>query len=254
MSTPSTTSNDFLSILRAERRDLLNRLRETRFSTLKEGYPHVQLISHASYAPWLADDAFEQAYQVAREFTMVDLYRCYELYQLARQVAAVPGDIVEVGVWRGGTAALLAVAAPEKSVSLFDTFSGVAKSDARYDTLYQGGEHADSDRAIVQGLFDRLQRPCSIHQGIFPDDTLAGLPARISMAHIDVDTHGSARASFEEIWPRLEIGGVVVFDDYGFFGCEGVTQFVNERVATLPGGRFVHNLNGHGVVFKIAAG
>jgi O-methyltransferase len=61
--------------------------------------------------------------------------------------------------------------------------------------------------------------------------------------------YDSARDGFLWVWDRLVRGGVVIFDDYGFHDCEGVTRFVNE-VASRPDVAFVHNLNGHGVVFK----
>jgi len=236
--------------LRSERRDMLARLRATRFPVVKPGYSQAQIVSHATYAPWLDDAAFIQAYEAVKANTLVDIYRCHELTTLARQVVRLPGDLVEVGVWRGGTAALLAQAAPEKTIALFDTFNGVAKADATYDTLYKGGEHADTDRDIVASLFERLGLRCSINVGMFPDDTVDRLPAQVSLAHIDVDTYRSAKESFEVIWPRVVQGGMVVFDDYGFWGCEGVTQFVNESCATLADGVLIHNLNGHAVVIK----
>jgi O-methyltransferase len=250
MTSPDSHSESFLDILRSERRDLLNRLRQTRFSTLKGGYSQTQIIPYSSYSPWLDDSSFLDLYEHIKDLTLVDIYRCYELYALARQLKFVDGDIVEVGVWRGGTAALLAGAAPDKAIHLFDTFSGVAKADSRYDTLYSGGEHADTDRAIVENLFRNLALRCSVHVGVFPDDTLRYLSASVALAHIDVDTYSSAKDSFLAIWPAVQPNGIVVFDDYGFFGCEGVAQAVNEIGATLRDAIFVHNINGHGLLIK----
>ncbi len=45
---------------------------------------------------------------------------------------------------------------------------------------------------------------------------------------------------------------MVVFDDYGFFGCEGVTQAVDELVAQREDVTFIYNLNGHAVLIKKA--
>ena len=243
-------SADFLEILRAERRDLLNRLRQTRFTTLKPGYTQTQVIPHASYSPWLDDAAFVAVHERIRSATLVDVYRCHELYRIAQQMERVPGDFVEVGVWRGGSAALLAGAAPGKTIHLFDTFAGVAKARPGYDTLYAGGEHADTDRATVEALFAAMGLQCRIHVGVFPDDTRDRLPAQVALAHIDVDTYASARDSFGALWPLVAPGGVVIFDDYGFFGCEGVTQAVHEIVAAATDALLVHNLNGHALLVK----
>ncbi len=51
------------------------------------------------------------------------------------------------------------------------------------------------------------------------------------------------------VWPRLSSQGVVVFDDYGFPACPGITRFVDEQ--RLRDDRLVlHNLNGHGLLVK----
>lgn len=244
------TSPDFLAVLRTERRDLLNRMRQTRFESLREGCSHSQVIPFATFSPWLDDEAFSAIYEIVKPFTMVDIYRCYELYSLARQCRRVAGEIVEVGVWRGGTGALMAHALNNRPVHLFDTFSGVVKHDAEFDTLYSGGEHADTDEDIVRSLFAKANVECRIHRGIFPDDTLQGLPASICLAHIDVDTYRSVKESFAQIWPRVQPGGMVVFDDFAVFGCEGANQAVNEIVAAHDDGLFIHNLNGHALLVK----
>jgi O-methyltransferase len=68
-----------------------------------------------------------------------------------------------------------------------------------------------------------------------------------------VDVYQSARSVLDWIWGRLEVGGVVIYDDYGFEGCEGITKFVNEQSAEKD--RLVfHNLNGHALVVKLPQG
>src|SRR5208283_2573643 len=96
MSGPVPSSQSFLDTLRSERRDLLNRLRQTRFSTLKEGYSQTQIIPYASYSPWLDDKIFLSLFSEVKDCTLVDIYRCHELYVLARQMRSVQGGIVEV--------------------------------------------------------------------------------------------------------------------------------------------------------------
>lgn len=250
MPLPDSNSADFLAILRAERRDLIERLRQTPFTTLKPGYSQAQIIPHASYAPWLDDPEFLRLHAAIAGATMVDVYRCHELYALVGQLSAVPGDLVEVGVWRGGTAALIAAAAPDRAIHLFDTFEGVAKADEAHDTLYAGGEHADTTVADVEALFARLGLACTVSVGTFPDETGSALPPSVAFAHIDVDTYSSARDAFAAIWPRVGPGGIVVFDDYGFWGCEGVTQAVHEIRDSVAQALLVHNLNGHGVLVR----
>ena len=52
-------------------------------------------------------------------------------------------------------------------------------------------------------------------------------------------------------WPRLVPGGIVVFDDYGFYACGGVTRMVNDLVDE-PDKLVIYNVNGHALVIKRA--
>ena len=67
-------------------------------------------------------------------------------------------------------------------------------------------------------------------QGVFPDETADRIAdSRFRLCHCDVDVYRSAKDVFDWVWPRLAPGGVVVFDDYGFPACPGVTKFVDEQ-------------------------
>jgi hypothetical protein len=68
--------------------------------------------------------------------------------------------------------------------------------------------------------------------------------------HIDVDVYESAKGVVEWLWHRLKVGGIIVFDDFGFNTCNGVTKFVNEQ-KLLDDRVVIHNLNGHAVMVKI---
>lgn len=245
-------ANDFQNILHNERKQLMNVLRSTRFTQLSIDFIHQQIIPFASYSPWENDSDFLEAYEIIKDFTLVDKYRCYELWDTVRQLAPMAGDILEVGVWRGGTGALIARASGIKGeavVYLCDTFEGVVKA-GEYDTNYKGGEHADTTREVVERLVKDLQlHKVEILQGIFPDDFLTQMEQKVfKFCHIDVDTYGSALGVFEFIWPRVAAGGVVAFDDYGIWGCEGVTKMFNELC--IPDGLKIYNINGHGIIVK----
>lgn len=222
------------------------------------GFPHSTVHPNATYSPWRGDEAFAAAYETVSEFTLVDVYRCHELWQLVAETAAIPGDgdLLEVGVWRGGTGALIAKRAQElgldATVHLCDTFSGVVKASDR-DTRYSGGEHADTSAGLVEELARRMGLAnIEIHTGIFPEETGAALESKsFRLCHIDVDVYESARDILEWVWPRLRPGGLVVFDDYGFDGCEGVTRLVEEQRGAADR-LTIHNLNGHAVVVKRA--
>ena len=220
--------------------------------------PYETVRPNATFAPWIADHAFREVYERIRANTLVDELRCYELWQLVTQAAKLnAGALLEVGVWRGGTGALIATAARRSDVTndvyLCDTFTGVVKASS-LDPAYRGGEHGDTSRAVVESLISGLGLSgVRILTGIFPDDTGRLVQAdRFRFAHIDVDVYESARSVTEWLWPRLIQGGMIVYDDYGFATCPGVTQAVDEQRGKK--GRLVfHNLNGHAVVVKISS-
>ena len=220
---------------------------------------HPSLIKHsyvsptATFSPWLSDKDFQHIYQKIKNYTLVDIYRCYELWSLAKQTSAIDGDILEVGVWRGGTGAILAEAVKNissKSIFLADTFSGVVKAGEN-DTSYKGGEHADTSLELVQGLI-KMQGLSNVTflKGIFPEETADKISGKISLLHSDVDVYQSSKDIVEWCLPRLSVGGIVVFDDYGFSGCEGVTTYC-EELRKNSDFRFIHNLNGHAIFIRL---
>ncbi len=220
-------------------------------------YSHSIVIPHATYSPWKDDASFMAAFDKVRRNSLVDIYRAYELWTLVRETATLGGDIVEVGVWRGGTGCLMAkqasVCEPSAKVFLCDTFKGVVKA-GKEDARYVGGEHADTSTEVVQKLADGLGLAnVVLLEGIFPDATGGQIAdRRFSLCHIDVDVYESAKQITKWVWPRLITGGALVYDDYGFPTCEGVTKLVNEHLQG-SGALTVHNLNGHAIVIKTSS-
>lgn len=217
------------------------------------GYEAVN--TSATYAPWSTDLNFKQAYEMIKNNTLVDKYRCYELWQLVEQVTALKGALVEVGVWKGGSGSLIAHKASLNGIKdriyLCDTFMGVVKAGEN-DPSYKGGEHADTSVDEVKKIIKRFNlKNTKILIGIFPEDTGKFIKDDFfRFCHIDVDVYQSAKDIVEWIWPKLVVGGIIVFDDYGFRGCAGVTSFVNKQ-RTKKDRIVVHNLNGHAILIKI---
>jgi O-methyltransferase len=210
----------------------------------------------ADYSPWNLDFEFLEAFEKVRHNTLVDIYRCWELWTLAGQTTRLaPGVTLEVGVWRGGTGALLAkrlaIAGGGDSVYLCDTFEGVVKAGRR-DGFYRGGEHADTSKGVVESLLRSLHiKNAQLVKGIFPEESGSTLAdCRFRLVHIDVDTYQSAQDIMQWVWGRVVPGGIVVFDDYGFSVCDGIKRLVNEQTSHADK-LVIHNLNGHAIVVKL---
>lgn len=216
---------------------------------------HELVRPRATYSPWNGDEAFMETYQSIKEHTLVDRLRCFELWALVEQTSKLEGSLIEIGVWKGGTGALIARQASlcgiNDPVYLCDTFTGVVKASDK-DSTYKGGEHADTTRQTVQTLLNdfRLDN-VRILEGIFPDETSRFVEQeRFRFCHIDVDVYQSANDIVEWIWPKLTIGGMIVYDDYGFIDCDGITEHVEEQRSSMDR-LILYNLNGHAVVVKI---
>lgn len=157
--------------------------------------------------------------------------RCFILYQLAKQTNAINGDAAEIGVYKGGTARLIARTAP-KTVHIFDTFSGMPPTDKANDLHLEGDFSGTSFQSVKEYLKD-----CSnirMYPGFFPETAAPIKELQFCFVHIDVDIYKSVRDCCEFFYPRMVQGGIMVFDDYGFLTCPGAKMAVDEFFAVTP--------------------
>jgi O-methyltransferase len=233
----------------------------------KDEYPHSIFFSrHNSYSPWQRDAQFSEWLSKVPPrpigdssddyLTLVDLYRCWNIWTTVKQLSGLPGDAIEVGTYRGGTAALVAHALTSTGQSsdliVCDTFEGDVKAGEN-DTAYIGGEHSYTSIESVRSLISGFMHPNQliISKGIFPDDAGSQFHDRkFKFAHIDVDVYQGTVDCFDYIWPRVISGGVVVFDDYALQGTEGVTKAVEEVAARTPDMLLFLNFNGQAIGVK----
>jgi O-methyltransferase len=225
-------------------------------SALSKDGEYDLVLPRATYSPWNTDRPFKDLYSVVQDLTLVDEARCFELWKLVEQSAKLEtGSCIEIGVWRGGTGAIIAKQAMNcgltDRVHLCDTFAGVVKAGPN-DSSYKGGEHSDTARLDVERLLKRVQLDnVQLHEGVFPDQTGRELDhLQFRFCHIDVDVYQSAKDIVDWIWARMVRGGIIVYDDYGFKCCDGIRRHVEEQ-SSAADRLIIHNLNGHGIVLKL---
>jgi O-methyltransferase len=169
------------------------------------------------------------------KYITLDRLRCFILYQFARQASALPGDVAEVGVYKGGSARILSQTfAPraQKLVHLFDTFAGMPATDPSVD-CHSAGDFADTSLEAVQSDL----RDCGnlrFYPGFFPDTAGPIETLKFCLVHVDVDIYPSVRDCCVFFYPRMETNGILLFDDYGFNSCPGARKAVDEFFADKP--------------------
>ena len=168
-----------------------------------------------------------------------DLYcqfdiRSGTLHHMAQRLKhqEIPGDMAELGVYRGDLAWQLNALFPEKTLHLFDTFEGFDPRDIK-EELNQGfsraqeGDFADTSISFVQ---KRLPHPekALFHKGFFPD-TAAGLHnCRFALVSLDADLYAPILAGLQYFYSRLNPGGMILLHDYNNRRFQGAAQAVDD--------------------------
>jgi O-methyltransferase len=175
---------------------------------------------------------------------------CGAIEHIVRQ--DVPGDIVECGVWRGGSIMAAALALMHCGVSrplwLYDTFEGMPapqEIDRKVDTGEAASDimaRVNRESAIwcrcslqeVQNNLNGIGYPGEINYVTgMVEDTLPGLaPANVALLRLDTDWYASTLHELNVLYPRLARNGVLILDDYGHWA--GSRRAVDEYFAQAP--------------------
>jgi len=142
------------------------------------------------------------------------------------------GDVAEVGVYRGGSAELIAKNFPDRLVHLFDTFTGIPVAD-EHDNYHKVG---DFSNVLLENVQKQLIQFENIrwHVGVFPETATELTEQQFVFVHVDCDVYPSVMACCEFFYPRLSAGGVIVFDDYCAKTCLGAKAAVDTFFMDKP--------------------
>ena len=160
-----------------------------------------------------------------------DLPRLYTLVLNIKQILEenVAGDMAELGVYRGNSAAILVHYARiyRRTVLLFDTFAGFDRRDFvgidKARTMGFADTSLDQVRELVGDDAVRFVK------GRFPHSIPPDLySSRFCLAHIDCDLYEPAKAGLEFFYPRLSPGGLLIVHDYANPYWEGIKRAVDE--------------------------
>jgi len=199
-----------------------------------------------------------------KPFTLTGNANLWATIQAVKYVErrAIPGDIVELGVWRGGQSMAAALTLKRlggnRKLWLYDTFAGMPEP-GEHDYKAATGENAmrkwtetqdgkgfsdwccASLEDVQANLGSTGHRDVRYVRGMV-EDTLrdpANLPEQIAILRLDTDWYESTKAELDILYPRLSPGGVLIIDDYGSWG--GAKKAVDEYFAQQP--IFLHRID-----------
>ncbi len=197
-------------------------------------FGHIKNIPNAElyrplFEPW-RDPVMAKALRVSDSHSLTSADRRYVLYVLARQaLRAVSGDFIECGVYKGGTAYLFAQLMKEeasiRSLHLFDTFTGMPRTNPRYD-LNLEGYFSDTSLESVKEYLSGFTN-VTAYPGLIPETLKGAASRRFALAHIDLDIYEPILSATEFIYERMNPGGFIIYDDYGFASCPGARAAVD---------------------------
>lgn len=194
--------------------------------------------------PWTVADVldtlvpgtFAELSRHVRPYSMCSTARLRGLYRAVRHAVRknVPGDLVECGTARGGSAALMALTlhrfGAHRRLWVFDTFEGLPPpSDADPDRAL--AEHlvgaCRGELHEVEDLFRRLgiRDAATFVKGLFQETLPTAPVGAIAVLHLDGDWYESVMTCLEHLYHRVSPGGIVQIDDYGHWaGARKATQ------------------------------
>jgi hypothetical protein len=173
------------------------------------------------------------------QYTMTTPVRIYSLIQAVKYIIKnnIEGDFVECGVWKGGS--MMAVAytlnklkCRDRDLYLYDTFQGMEKPTV-FDVNYLGDSALEiyNSKRGVDGHLDWAYATVSevknnmIKTGYFlkkihfvegkVERTIPKIiPKKISLLRLDTDFYASTIYELNHLYPKVQRGGIVIFDDY----------------------------------------
>lgn len=180
---------------------------------------------------WELDIWFLDLYGKVQEHTLVSPYRMHVLYNYLKLTSKLPGSILQVGVYRGGSALFIGlVKEPSRTLYLFDTFSGLP-APGPLDTPFHEGKFNDTSLSEVTNLLSEIPA-VYIYPGLFPSTLSNADPEALSLVYLDVDLYDSCFSSLDAVYPLLLPGGFIIIDDYGLPGA-AIEKAVSDFLQTL---------------------
>lgn len=190
----------------------------------------------------------------AKPFTMTSNERLFALIEAVKYISnsGIEGDIVECGVWRGGSMlaaaeCLLHLNDTKRRLYLYDTFEGMSKptendvtfNNEKAETLLSSNLDKSKNNVWAYASLEDVKNNLSQSKynpdlityikGKVEDTIPKTIPGKIALLRLDTDWYESTKHEMNFLFPRLQKGGVLIIDDYGHW--KGARKAIDEYFA-----------------------
>ncbi len=185
------------------------------------------------------EDEFVEIYEKCKGFTETSVEKMYALYMATRYIVGrkIPGALVECGVYKGGSAMVMAqtlnkMKVADRKIYLYDTFAGMSEpsdQDISFDGIVASEKwkrlQKDRYNQWVFSPVEDVQR--NVYSTGYPknnfhfvkgkvEETVPQIiPEAVSLLRLDTDWFESTYHELKFLYPRLSPKGIIIIDDYG---------------------------------------
>ncbi|MFL5762621.1 MAG: TylF/MycF/NovP-related O-methyltransferase [Bacteroidia bacterium] len=213
----------------------------------------------------MTDPAFAAIYEKCKSYSTCSVEPMYSLFRSVEYIVKnqIPGDLVECGVYKGGSAMMMALTLihfkdRSRKIYLYDTFEGMSEP-TEMDVDFQGNDaqkllrvsEREKDLIWCYGPLDEVKKNM-LSTGYDPaavvfvkgkvEDTIPGtIPAGISILRLDTDWYESTHHELVHLFPLLSKRGVLIIDDYGHWA--GARKAVDEYFEKNSGALLLNRID-----------
>lgn len=232
--------------------------------TLRKNSPVTDEIDSRQYLDFTDTD--KEIFTIVKSFTMTSPERIKALIDAVAYIEKnnLDGDIVECGVWKGGSSLAAAIQLKKlnsykRNIWLFDTFEGMSKPtsddiDLKGKTAESQMENEEIKTSRLWGYseLEEVRRNLSISN--YPEEKILfvkgkveetlikeHIPEKIALLRLDTDWYESTIIEMQVLFPKVVSGGIVIIDDYGHW--QGCKKAVDEYLKNQGLNLYLHRID-----------
>ena len=164
-------------------------------------------------------------------------------WELYKKILEVPGDIIEVGVFKGasltrwGTFREISENSLSRKLIGFDAFGEFPTqlTDSKEDKQFVCDFNNESGNGLEIGEVKQIMDEKKFYNyELIKGDIIETIPkyiknnphTRIALLHLDVDIYKPTISALKNLWDKVSKGGLVIIDDYN--AVKGATDAVDD--------------------------